>query len=390
MKRILFTAIPEKGHLNPMIGPAVHLQERGHEVAFHAACDISPQLTRAGLAAVPGRPPPPAAADLNRGELFAQRVRDPVWLRGWIEELLIDAAEAQIEPMRAAIRAFRPDIVVTDPMLYAVAIAAHREGVPWMALSNSLNPVLDGEIASDLLDTVQWLAPNRAALFARHGMSLRFSGCDMISPRLTVAFTTEEFIGRSVPGVHLVGPSLPPGPRGDETDFPWEQLCADRPLIYVSFGSQVYHQPKIFRLAIEASRGMNAQVLIVANRLHRSGLLGPLPDHVLTCDYAPQLAVLPKARAFITHGGANSVMEALRFGVPLLISPVCNDQFHQAHFIRRSGVGRVLDLDRATTDECRAALDALLHDPSIREALSRVGYHRDGAATAAELIERHA
>ncbi len=392
MKRILFTVIPEKGHVNPMIGPAIHLRDRGYTVAFYAAHDISAQLERVGLATVPGLPSAPPPSDLNRGEFFARQVRDPVWLRQWIKTLLIDAAESQITPLGEAIRAFRPDLIVTDPMIYAAAIAAHHEGVPWVAVSNSLNPVLDESVTSDLLDTVHWLGPDRDALFTRHGVAMRFSGCDMISPRLTIAFTTPELIGATRDGIEMVGPSLPPAERGDEMDFPWDQLQDDRPLIYVSFGSQIYHQPEIFRRIMEATRDLHVQVVIVANELHRSTGLQPLPPHVLTCHYAPQLSLLPRARAFITHGGANSVMEAFRFGIPLLISPVCNDQFHQAHFIRRSGAGRVLDLYRATQKECRDAIKALVSDQSLLEATQRIStsYQRDGAAEAADLIARHA
>jgi zeaxanthin glucosyltransferase len=394
-KRILFAAIPEKGHLNPMIGPAMHLQLRGHAVAFHAPGDLSGQLSRAGISSVAAAPESgasPQSQDSGRGEHFARQVRDPQWLRGWIRTLLVDAAPAQVGPIRAAIRLFRPDAVAADPMIYAAAIAAHLEGVPWFALSNSLNPVLDDSIASDLLETVRWLSSDREALFRRHGLEMRFNGCDMISPQLTIAFTTREFVGREVPGVQLVGPSIPPGARGDEEEFPWERLRPERPLVYLAFGSQIYHQPEIFRLVIEATSSLDVQLLIVANELHGSSLLGDLPDHVLTCHYAPQLAVLAKTRAAVTHGGANSVMEAMHFGVPVLISPVCNDQFHQAHFIRRNGAGRVLDLGSATVRECRETLIALLNDDKIRAAVAPIyqSYQRDGAAAAADLIERHA
>ena len=210
----------------------------------------------------------------------------------------------------------------------------------------------------------------------------------MLSPTLTVAFTTREFIGRDVPGVALVGPSLPPAERGEEVDFPWEILRAHQPVVYLSFGSQCYHQPKIFRLVMKATRGLGVQLVIVANRLHTQ--FGELPTHVVTCQYAPQLALLPCAHVCITHGGANSVMEALRFGVPLLISPVCNDQFHQAHFLQRSGAGLVLDLYKATVGEARAAIARLLDDSEIRAATQRVSasYQADGAAAAADLIER--
>jgi MGT family glycosyltransferase len=392
MKRILFIVIPERGHINPMIGPASYLQRRGHVVAFFSMADISGQIQRAGLACLAAASPPSAPPDVNRGETFARQVRDRAWLRGWIKSLLIDAAPAQVKPIREAIRTFAPDLIVTDPMIYAAAIAAIFENVPWVAASNSLNPLLDGSVSSDLLDTISALAPQRNALFDRHGLQLEFRGCDMLSPRLTIAFTTPEFIGRTCEGVEMVGPSLPPGPRGDETDFPWEKLRVDRPLIYVSFGSQIYHQPAIFRLLMDATRAMGVQVLIVANELHRTGALEPLPEHVITCHYAPQLEILPRASAFVTHGGANSVMEALRFGVPLLLSSVCNDQFHQAHFLRRSGAGLVLDLDTATPRQCEAALRDLLTNEELRASLNRIttSYQRDGAARAADLIEEHA
>lgn len=389
MSRFLFISIPEKGHLNPMIGPAAHLRDRGHTVAFFAARDVSAQVWSAGLDVVPemlGQPPPLAE---NRGDTFARQVRDPAWLRGWIKELLADQAGEQVEALRRMIRAYAPDVVVTDPMIYAAVIAAGAEGRPWVALSNSLNPVLDGSIRSDLLDTVAWLAPARRELFARHGLDPTFSGCDALSPWLTVAFTTEEFIGRTVPGVRLVGPSVPPGRRGDEVDFPWDRLRCDVPLVYLSFGSQIYHQPELFGRVMAATRGLGVQLVIAAQQLHDSSDLGPLPEHVLTCGYAPQLRLLPRTAVFITHGGANSVMEALRFGVPLLVSPVCNDQFHQAHFVRQSGVGLVLDLGTATVKECRAALSQLLAGAEFRRRMQPVSasYQRDGAREAATLIE---
>lgn len=390
MSRILFTSIPEKGHLNPMIGPAAHLRDRGHTVAFYASRDVSAQLREAKLAAVTEMITQPPPSGDNRGDVFARQVCDRDWLRIWIKGILVEAAEEQISPLRNVIRNFKPDIIVTDPMIYAAIIAAHEENLPWVALSNSLNPTLDDSVKSELLDTVAWLALEREQLFKRHRMSVEFSGCDALSPWLTIAFTTEEFIGRTVPGVNLVGPSFPPGHRGDEVEFPWERLQSDTPIIYLSFGSQIYHQPKIFRRVAEATCGLGVQLVIAAQQLHQSAELTDLPRHVLTCRYAPQLSLLPRVNVFITHGGANSVMEAIYFGVPMLISPVCNDQFHQAHYIRRSGTGVVLDLETASVNECRNGIQNLLNDVSLKRRLKTVSasYQRDGAATAASLMEK--
>jgi len=385
--RVLFCVLPEKGHLNPYIGPAQALQAAGAEVTFHAPADISAQLAAAGIAQFVGpRTPPPG--DTHRGPAFAERVRDAAWLRGWIKALLVDAAEEAIEPLRAVIRQTRPDVVAIDPMVYAAAIACELEGVPWAAISNSLNPALPDSLDSELLRTVRWLAPDRDELFARYGLTARFRGCDVLSPHLTIAFTTDALVGR-VPGVELVGPSLPRGARGDEAPFPWDWIDARRPLVYVSFGSQIYYQPALFRRVLDAVAQRPVQLVASASELATSTWTSTLPPNVLMCPYVPQLALLARASALITHGGANSVMEAIASSVPLLVTPLCNDQFHQVHFVERAGIGRSLDADRCTAVDLGYALDALLA-PGGTERMKMIAvsasYQRDGAAETARLV----
>jgi len=377
MTRALFCVIPEKGHLNPYIGPAQALQALGVEVTFHAGADISAQLRVAGIERFVGpRMAPPT--DTHRGALFAERVRDAAWLRQWIKTFLVDAVDDSVEPLRALVRDTSPDVVAIDPMVYAAAIACELEGVPWAAVSNSLNPALPDGLDSELLRTVRWLAPHRDALFARHGLTARFRGCDVLSPHLTTAFTTETLVG-PVPGVELVGPSLPRGARGDETPFPWDWLDPGRPLVYCSFGSQIHHQPALFRCILDAVDDRPIQLVAAAGDL----TLNPVPSNALVRAYVPQLEILRRASAVITHGGANSVMEAIAYGVPLLVAPLCNDQFHQAHFIERAGIGRAFDRDAVWP-----AIAALVTAGIERARMAEVSasYQRDGAAEIARLL----
>jgi zeaxanthin glucosyltransferase len=384
MTRVLFCVIPERGHLNPYIGPAQALQEAGVEVVFHAAADISLQLRAAGLESFVGMRDQ-RSPDAHRGPAFAAAVRDPAWLRGWIKSLLVDTAARDVEPMSEVFRRSRPDVVALDPMVYAAAIAAELEGIPWAAISNSLNPVLPEELDSELLRTVRWLAPERQALFARYDLSAEFRGCDVLSPHLTIAFTTESLVG-VVPGVELVGPSLPRAQRGDEVPFDWDLLDPDLPLIYMSLGSQISHQPALFELVGEAVRGRRAQLVLSAPEL--ADALGGLPPNVVACPYVPQLELLRRACAFITHGGANSVMEAIAFGVPVLLAPLCNDQFHQAYFVQRSGIGGCFDPLKTSPRELWRAIEALLGDGPPRRRMADVcaSYRRDGAGEAARLL----
>lgn len=392
MARIVLMSTMEKGHINPVVGVAQHLLRAGHTVGWLCIPEPAEQVRRLGVEILPFAPPPPPE-HITGGEALANLVRDEARLHHWIKTLLLDAVPDQIEPLRQSVRAWRPDVVAPDPMLYQGVIAAHLEKIPVATISSSLNPVTPESIDCGLTRTIKALGGQRQDLFARYGVPTRFRVCDWLAERVNVVFSTPEYVGRVAdipPNVQLVGPSLPLAERGDEPDFPWDKLDPSRPLVYVSFGSQIYHQPEVFAKVARATAPLEVQVVLTAGELADTPWAQTLPPHVLAVRYTPQLALLRRARAFITHGGANSVMEALHAGAPFVQSPVCNDQFLQAEFVRASGAGIVLDLFTCETATITAALAELLKpESSQRQALRAISASyraNDGAKRAAELV----
>jgi len=377
---IVFALIPEKGHINPYIGPAQALAARGHRVTIVAPGDIAPQIEAAGLTFAHDLIPPTPGERPTHGAALVELVQNSARLAAWIEQLLLADIPPQVETLRACLRRLAADIVVIDPLYYPAAIAAHCEDLPWASVSNSLNPVLPPSLDSALLQTTRRLAPRRQENFARYGAAPAFRGADVLSPHLTIAFTTEALCG-PVPGVELVGPSFPLARRGDEV--PLQPFPERKPIVYASFGSQIYHWPEIFA---------NLRRLPV----HLVISVGDLIDQIEPSEncqvyrYAPQRAILERASAFITHGGANSFMESIAAGVPMLLSPMCNDQFHQAYFLERTGIGLVTDLRTIGEAELIASVNALLADGQYRAAMKPLAasYSKNGAIRAAELIEK--
>jgi zeaxanthin glucosyltransferase len=202
-KRILIVTIPEKGHINPMIGIAQHLQAMGFELFFFAQQDISEQLQKAGLPQKVYSNPASvnsASAFVTRGKDFVERLADKPWLRNWIKTLLIDAVPEQVRLLTSVVEDCRPALIVTDPMIYAAAITATRMGIPWVGVSSSLNPVTPEGWTCELTETLDALRGQREGLFNENRLEARFKVSDAISPWLNLVWSTEEYMPRHVCG----------------------------------------------------------------------------------------------------------------------------------------------------------------------------------------------
>lgn len=388
--RILFTLIPEKGHINPYIPVAQLLQDAAHTVAFYSACDISEQLKNAGFSNFLGMKVVEQPS-LNRGKYFADKIKDKIWLRNWIKELLITNTPAQVPVLKDVITQWKPDLIISDPMLYPAIISSILLNIPCVSISNSLNPVLNQEVESELLETVNWIKVEREELFNSYGITnQKFSGCDWISPDLAICFSTPEFTKCEIKGVNQVGASYLEKFRGDEVVFPFDKLDSHKKKILVSFGSQIYFQPEMFKKVISSLSNPEYQLIISVNELKDSEIFNDLPKDSIVEKYIPQMKVLPFIDVFITHGGANSVMEALYHAVPMIISPICNDQFHQAWFLNQANCGVTLDVNLATPSVLEKSVQRCLKDSELKSNLHIISesYKKNnGARKTVQLIE---
>jgi UDP:flavonoid glycosyltransferase YjiC (YdhE family) len=93
-----------------------------------------------------------------------------------------------------------------------------------------------------------------------------------------------------------------------------------------------------------------------------------IPSNFIVRRKCPQLEVLKVADAFITHGGANSMIESINSHVPMLVLPWFSDQYDNAKLVSEQGVG--LHYDKPLPD-CTA--DFLASD-ILRLLINRVTF----------------
>jgi MGT family glycosyltransferase len=176
-----------------------------------------------------------------------------------------------------------------------------------------------------------------------------------------------------------------------EPPFPWERLDEGKKLIYCSLGS-VLHLRNFNQAVIDAvSREPGWQLVMnIGSTLTPADFHGVLPSAILVND-APQLSLLRRAAAMITHGGASSVKECVYFGVPIVVCPAGFDQPGNAARVRYHGLG-VMGSLAATPDQIHELVSQVLRDEQFSaraRAMAAVFQARKDAHAAVTTIEQY-
>jgi len=176
--------------------------------------------------------------------------------------------------------------------------------------------------------------------------------------------------------------------RDSQVDFPWQWLDG-RPLVYASLGTLQNKLKHVYEAISQAAHGLDAQVVLALGS--RDAQLDlPAVENVLVVPYAPQLKLLERSSAAITHAGLNTALECLSLGVPMVCAPVTNDQPGVARRVEWLGAGIYVALRRATAGHLRQSLQTVLSESSFRnaarQAQAKIGAV-NGLGRAADIVE---
>jgi MGT family glycosyltransferase len=371
MSRYLFVVPPLTGHINPTVAVGGELRRRGHEVAWVG----HPGTLRALLP--DGSQVFPALDDVLEQAIQAARQR---WLelKGiavlkflW-EEFLIPLGHAMIPGVREAVGAFAPDVLIADQQALAGPVVARETGIPWVTSAST---------PAELVRPLRTM-PKVEDWIRRQLHGLTGSDEDIrFSDRLVLAFTSRELVGAEEFPAHYVftGPAL--GHRPERADFPWTWLADGQQRVLVSLGTlNGAAGQRFFGEVVDAVAEMKVQAVVVAppDAVHA-------PPNVLVAERVPQLALMNHVDAVISHGGHNTVCEALAHGLPLVVTPIRDDQPIIAQQVVSAGAGVRLKYTRVRAGEIRTALDSVLHTPDYAANARRVqeSFRAAGGASAA-------
>jgi UDP:flavonoid glycosyltransferase YjiC (YdhE family) len=164
-------------------------------------------------------------------------------------------------------------------------------------------------------------------------------------------------------------------------------------LIYVSLGTAQQAQKegaeeRFFNRLIDMARTQPNWRLILAVRSELVNDFLNCPPTVFVFGRVPQLHVLQRADVFITHGGLNSVLEAILLHVPMLVYPL-NTKWDLPGYAARvvaHGVGLMGDLVRDDTTKIIGRVNQLLDDTAVKDNLVRLSQKLTGTLGAFQIV----
>jgi zeaxanthin glucosyltransferase len=287
----------------------------------------------------------------------------------------------------AVVDAIQPDRILVDHLAFGPTIGLRAQNVPYVdvVLGHPRQLPVNGEvygvpsawpaaIAADLRelrdlevtargvglaftaaynDALAAVSPGAEPVhdaFAAHGPTVLFNyPAPLHDSRRTALLPAEHaFLG-------AISRREDPSPAVSE----WLERPDGRELVLVSLGTFLSARADVLATVAAGLRQLDVRVALATGSADPARL-GALPIDWLVRPYLPQVAILERASALVTHAGNNSVTEAIAAGVPMLALPFSTDQFDGAAAIELAGLGRAADPNRLTPVDVERAVDRLL------------------------------
>ncbi len=362
MKDFLLITFGSSGDVNPFVGLGAALRTRGHTVTLATNPYFEKLIRQAGLDFVPMGTVQDFTATLDHPDLWHPRRGLPLVIRQGMIPLLRPSYElirTRYQPGKT--------VVIASLLALGARIAQEKLGVPLVTvhLQPTAFPSLYQTPVYPQVDMSSWPRPLKRLIYwagdwtvdrllnpefnrFRQELGLKpvrriFAGW-IHSPLLTLGLWPEWF-----------SPPQPDWPKQARlSGFPLYDAAGVEPLplelesflqagsapVIFTPGSAMRQGKKFFEESLKACAQLGCRGLFLTKFPEQ--IPSPLPQTVRQFGYIPFSQVLPRAAAFVHHGGIGTTSQALAAGVPQLVMPLSHDQPDHAARVLRLGAGLVL------------------------------------------------
>ncbi|HEX5563108.1 MAG TPA: glycosyltransferase [Nocardioidaceae bacterium] len=379
--RVLFTCVPQTGHVTPLLPLAEAFARRGDEVLFASGPDVADVLVGRGFGFHEVGPPYgewyTALVRRTRGQpgdgLPTDRVEHYFLPRLFGE---VGAALVVDDLLRVA-RAAQPALVVFDTLMLAAPLVAVATGAH--AVQHTFGAVTSPEVLALVADAVSpmW---REAGLESRRDAGLHSGTTLAICP------PSLDPAAASVPGVQPLRPV--PLPLASAPEPAVLEGLTSRPLVYVTLGTFSNSNVALLETLVRVLADLPVEVVVTVGRDVDPAVLAPWPAHVRVERFIPQADLLPHCSAVVHHAGAGTTFGVLAHGLASVALPQSADNFTIGERLSAAGAGRTLMPADVSDAAVGAAVQEVLEDATYRDRARALADEIAGMPGPDEVAER--
>lgn len=419
---ILFMPESAYGPTNQCIGVGSALLKRGHRVVFAAEASWKGKLLPFGFEEdLVDLAPSSIDESQDAGSFWKEFIlqTSPEFRKPTIEQLerfikptwqaLIDGATYCEPQLREIIARVKPDVIVEDNVVTFPALLTSEAPYIRIVSCNPLEikgvdvaPTFSGYSATD---RSEWSAYRTQYEKTHREMWEVFN--NWVMAQGAPALADLEFIHTSPHANLYVFPQeldytqsrpldstwrrMDSSVRDTDGDFTLPDIIKDRPLgsalIYLSLGSLGSADVELMQRLISILEKTNHRFIVSKGPQHASF---EVAQNMYGAEFLPQTKIIPQVDLVITHGGNNTVTEALHFGKPMIVLPLFWDQYDNAQRVSETGFGVRLETYAFTESDLTGAIERLLSDSALKARLAAASVRiqkADGIKTGTDVIE---
>lgn len=369
MKVLVLLSAAGGGDRQPVIGLAVALDGRGHDVMF--LCDA-------------------ATAELVAGtgiSTCTHGVEQVGYISGWIKQLsagdhpanpFLEWGNVALGAVRGRATEFSPDVIVSSLFCMGLAdLLASELGVRWC----SVNPSFYFGEGSRTNWEDDWYGPFVPRL-ARECFAPLVERADMVLHATDPVFDFEPT--RLPASHHYVGfllwePSAEVPSFLAEAGDPWALVTAST--------ARPGDEEAMLHAAVTALANHRVRAVLT---LPKQGINEDIVVAAVVAGYTPHTPILRHSAISVNQGGHGIVSKCITYGVPMALLPWDADQPGVAARAKALGVATVVPRDEVTIETVSQAIDEIFGQPRYRSAardVSEALRTRSPSVTASALIE---
>ena len=393
MSKFFFFSGPQSGNVNPTLAIAQGLVSEGHEVVYYLTDEYKNAIQSTGahfrsynsvLKSSFGR------SQIGPHDDQKLQVSAP-----WINSNLVKECEIVVPGvLRDLDKEAKPDAVIYGQMALWGRMLAEILEIPAVLIRPTYasnehfnllqvlnNTFYDAEQKQERALAFAKANKEMSALCARYSVT-PFPVTDAMNYAEPLTLVTQprsfHYAGDTFnKRFQFVGPCIVPHQDSSSLAF---ELIESKPTLYISLGTAFNDKTEFYNMCFKAFANTDWQVVQSIGNRPSVEKLDPVPDNFVVAPYVPQLDVLKRADIFVTHGGMNSVMEGLSYGVPLVVVPQSGEQMLSAQRVEQLGAGLAIHPRDTNAFTLKQAVDQIHSHSSycksahsIQEDIQRAG-----------------